>query len=535
MAKNDKYNMPESNSQGDVMPWVVIFILLVVFWPVGLIMLLRKLRIFEKPQKDKKKKKKKKKQNKAKSQNTAARFDISYDYTTNTDDAMRDAEDAAEDAEHAAREITAEISQAAQEVRTAVRQALSEIQAGISRDISQSAASKARNSASFQSQSWQELSKKPGTWQYTVAQSLSEYSKAKGTPASQVKNSSSTGAGTTVSDQADSDGTKITASVTSEPGSSSSGKNTEIKKERSALDKRSGRFVYVVLLLISIALFILGANKLTGAIPDLWVGISESWFDFGVGVFYLAGGLFSFLLRNISVRRLARFKRYNLIVSGKDMISLTDISQISGISARTVKRDIQAMIDAGYLGRNSYINHSLNSLVLSLEAVEDTLRSSETVAEDTPPVADTKTANQYMAIILELRALNDSIIDAAISEKIDRIEEVTAMIFRIVEDNPEKLPQIRRFMNYYLPTTIKLLGSYATLEKQGITGENISAAKENISRVLEMLATGFEQQLDQLFMSDALDIAADINVLENLMQQDGLTASAPELRMMEGV
>ena len=68
-----------------------------------------------------------------------------------------------------------------------------------------------------------------------------------------------------------------------------------------------------------------------------------------------------------------------------------------------------------------------------------------------------------------------------------------------------------------------MLHSYETLEKQGITGENIQSAKQDIERVLDTLITGFEQQLDHLFMADMLDISSDIDVLENLMHQDGLT------------
>ena len=80
--------------------------------------------------------------------------------------------------------------------------------------------------------------------------------------------------------------------------------------------------------------------------------------------------------------------------------------------------------------------------------------------------------------------------DPAICAKIERIEALTVKIFRIVEDTPEKAPQIRRFMNYYLPTTLKLLHSYQTLERQGIDGENITAAKQDIERILSTLADG---------------------------------------------
>src|SRR5690606_20365980 len=88
--------------------------------------------------------------------------------------------------------------------------------------------------------------------------------------------------------------------------------------------------------------------------------------------------------------------------------------------------------------------------------------------------------NQFVAVINELHMLCAQTIDPSICSKIRRIEELTAKIFKIVEDKPEKTPQIRRFMNYYLPTTLKLLHAYETLEKQGINGENIMSAKQDI-------------------------------------------------------
>jgi 5-bromo-4-chloroindolyl phosphate hydrolysis protein len=121
-----------------------------------------------------------------------------------------------------------------------------------------------------------------------------------------------------------------------------------------------------------------------------------------------------------------------------------------------------------------------------------------------------------------------------ICEKVQRIENVTVKIFRLVDEKPEKASQIRRFMNYYLPTTLKLLHSYETLEKQGVDGENITTAKNDIVRVLDTLAAGFEQQLDNLFMSDKIDISADIDVLENLMRRDGLTDDGNILKTSDG-
>jgi len=141
--------------------------------------------------------------------------------------------------------------------------------------------------------------------------------------------------------------------------------------------------------------------------------------------------------------------------------------------------------------------------------------------------------NQPAAYLAELRKVNSSIKDETISAKVSRLEELTGKMFKIIDENPQKKPQLRRFINYYLPTTLKLVNSYVVLEKQGIKGENITGAKQNIVNILDTLSTGFEQQLDQLFKSDAIDIAADIAVLENLMQQDGLTGTKTDFQIAQ--
>ena len=84
------------------------------------------------------------------------------------------------------------------------------------------------------------------------------------------------------------------------------------------------------------------------------------------------------------------------------------------------------------------------------------------------------------------------------------------------------MPQIRSFMNYYLPTTLKLLSSYSKIEQVGVAGENMKKSKENIERILDMLVVGFEQQVDKLFGNESMDISSEIAVLETMMKQDGL-------------
>jgi len=121
----------------------------------------------------------------------------------------------------------------------------------------------------------------------------------------------------------------------------------------------------------------------------------------------------------------------------------------------------------------------------------------------------------------KLRAANDAIPDEALSECIERMERASADIFNYIAQHPGKAPQIRKFMNYYLPTTLKLLGSYERLSKQSVKGENITSTMFNIAGMMHTVADAFEKQLDSLFTDEAMDISADITVFESMLEQEG--------------
>ena len=111
--------------------------------------------------------------------------------------------------------------------------------------------------------------------------------------------------------------------------------------------------------------------------------------------------------------------------------------------------------------------------------------------------------------IAEMKRLDDNIADPGISADIVRLEQVSQKIFDEVKRDPKKLPQIRKFMDYYLPTTLKLLNAYDRMSGTGVSGENID--------------TTLSKQLDSLYGAEALDISTDITVLENMMTREGLT------------
>ena len=124
--------------------------------------------------------------------------------------------------------------------------------------------------------------------------------------------------------------------------------------------------------------------------------------------------------------------------------------------------------------------------------------------------------------ISEMRRLNDAIKDEKISAQIDHLEEVTGKILDQVIQQPKKQPQIRRFLDYYLPTTLKLLNAYDRMDSVGVSGSNIDATKQKVENMLDTVCRAFDKQLDALFGEEALDISTDIAVMENLLAQEGL-------------
>ena len=130
--------------------------------------------------------------------------------------------------------------------------------------------------------------------------------------------------------------------------------------------------------------------------------------------------------------------------------------------------------------------------------------------------------------VSEMKRLDDAIEDEKISADIRRLETICQQIFQQVKADPAKLPQIRRFMDYYLPTTLKLLNAYDRMDATGVAGENITGTKERVESIMGTIVSAFEKQLDSLFGADAMDISTDISVLETMLAREGLAGEHME-------
>ena len=130
--------------------------------------------------------------------------------------------------------------------------------------------------------------------------------------------------------------------------------------------------------------------------------------------------------------------------------------------------------------------------------------------------------------VAELRRLNDAIADERISAQIDHLEETTRKIVDQVAAQPDKLPRIRRFLNYYLPTALKILNAYDRMADTGLSGGNVGAGMEKVERMMDALTAAFDKQLDELFGGEALDLSAELTVLEQMLAREGLGGSGTD-------
>jgi uncharacterized membrane protein YccC len=137
-------------------------------------------------------------------------------------------------------------------------------------------------------------------------------------------------------------------------------------------------------------------------------------------------------------------------------------------------------------------------------------------------------------LLEQIRSENDRLPEPEISEQIDTIESIANQIFKAVIDQPKKAAQIRRFMDYYLPTTLKMLVAFRRMEEGNVTGENADNARQRIRSSLDMVIEAFQKQLARLYEDDTLDITTDMDVLETMLKQDGLIDSGLRTRTSTG-
>lgn len=221
-----------------------------------------------------------------------------------------------------------------------------------------------------------------------------------------------------------------------------------------------------------------------------------------------------------------RFQNYIRGLGGKTYANIDQLAYEVHKSIPYVRKDLINMIQKGWF-IEGHLDRQGTCLMVTHDTYNEYLRTVQkpqpnknmnNVSDEVKDILET--GNAY---IKEIHQCNDDIPGIEISEKISRIELIVQKIFKRIEQHPENIPNIRKFMKYYLPTTIKLLKAYRELDQQPIQGENIINSKREIENTLDTLNYAFEKLLDDLFRDTAWDVSSDVSVLETLLTQEGLT------------
>ena len=128
-------------------------------------------------------------------------------------------------------------------------------------------------------------------------------------------------------------------------------------------------------------------------------------------------------------------------------------------------------------------------------------------------------------MLATIKRENAAIPDQELTELLNNLYIKCEQIFRTVSESPSKASQVRKFMNYYLPTTLKMLANYRTMEQRGVSYGEMKEARETTVRALKMILTACQKQIDNLHRENMMDMSTDIDVLEQMLKRDGFTDS----------
>lgn len=245
--------------------------------------------------------------------------------------------------------------------------------------------------------------------------------------------------------------------------------------------------------------------------------------------------------------RLRRFGEYIRVIGSEQFYNVSDLAKRLERKPSQVIKDLKWMIRKGWL-LQGHLDDQNTCLMVSETGYREYRRLMRQREEINRAEAEAKAEKEQKAqqdhrkkaaldpqiqeiirtgndFIDRIRECNDAIPGEEVSEKIYRMELLTRKIFERVEAEACDVSDIRRLMEYYLPTAIKLLEAYEELDRQEIQGENILSSKREIEDTLDTLNTAFEKLLDSLFQETAWDVSSDISVLKTMLAQEGLTGS----------
>lgn len=267
--------------------------------------------------------------------------------------------------------------------------------------------------------------------------------------------------------------------------------------------------------------------------------------EFGVAATVFAVPAVGFLgMMGYGIKLCGLEKRFRLFLrglGGREYCNVKELASMIGKSEGDTVKNLKKMIRKGWF-RQGHFDESEKCFITSNQMYQeymriDSQRKAEAARLEAKRQEEVKRAEDMNsrlspearkvieagdAFVRKIRACNDAIPGEEISAKISHMEMIVDRIFDRVEQDPDSISDIRKLMDYYLPTTIKLLEAYQELDAQPVAGENIQSSKREIEATLDTLNVAFEKILDDLFHHTAWDVSSDISVLNTMLAQEGL-------------
>lgn len=292
---------------------------------------------------------------------------------------------------------------------------------------------------------------------------------------------------------------------------------------------------------------IFGFLFIIGFISNIVAG--DSWDVLAVVGVLLAISVSLIYLGVAKSARLKRAERYVQVMQGKAYMNLSELAPLTNKSEAYVRKDVKKMIQLGIfteghldkqeacliLGDVAYreymrLEKTRKELLAEAEEQKRIEQAAQAEAEKAAKGAETVENAELRSMIQEgnecitqLQNLNDAIAGEVISAKLFRLENLLKEIFEQLKEHPEQMSEMHKFMDYYLPTTLKLVTAYEEFDRVSVPGEDILSAKAEIEKTLDTINMAFAELLNKLFRDRAFDASTDAQVLKTMLVQEGLT------------
>lgn len=263
----------------------------------------------------------------------------------------------------------------------------------------------------------------------------------------------------------------------------------------------------------------------TASLAEIVLGPGVLLIPFLAGIILSATG-------NHYRKRYRRARKYVEILNGRGFCEIKELAEKSNQSETETRKDLRKMIQKRVF-REAYMDKQETCLMINRIAYDYYLQAEESLRQREMEEAKRKEQEEKMSpeilemirtgdeYIRTIREANDDIPGEVISEKLDRLEQVVRRIFESVKKHPEQKKEMDKFMDYYMPTTLKLVNAYREFDALEVKGENITNAMQEIENTLDTISRAFEKLLDDMFQDAAFDVSTDISVLQMMLAREG--------------